>query len=183
MVKIKDVMKKHVITTDVKTDISTIAKIMTNNKIGSVVITKDDEPVNIVTTEDIVGIVARDLNPKKVTAGDIINEKKKDFIYADPENNLLDVVRMMIKSGVKRIPVIDKEKNLVGIVSDKEILTVSPELIEILSEKLKSRIEATAKPDEKISGICEECGCYSDELTHFNGRWLCPDCLEKMETT
>ena len=62
-----------------------------------------------------------------------------------------------------------------GIVSTKEVLLVSPELIEILSERLKSRMDRVANPEEKISGMCESCDSYSDELRHVNGNWICPD--------
>ena len=91
----------------------------------------------------------------------------------------MDIAKKMIKNGIKRMPVVDDKNNLVGIVSDKEILLISPELIEILSEKIKMRVESVAKPEEVISGICEECGEYSDELTNIDGRWICPECRDK----
>jgi transposase len=67
---------------------------------------------------------------------------------------------------------------LKGIISTKEIILVAPELLEILSEKLKAGIEKVAKPDQTISGICERCGEYSDGLKNINGRWICQDCGE-----
>ena len=69
-----------------------------------------------------------------------------------------------------------KNGKLVGIVSDKEMLLVSPELLDILSEKLKARVEAVARPERTISGICEECGEYSDNLENVGGSWICEDC-------
>jgi len=53
---------------------------------------------------------------------------------------------------------------------------VSPELINVLSEKLKMRVDAVANPDQEISGICERCEAYSDNLKNIGGRWLCEDC-------
>ncbi len=172
MVKVSEIMKKYVVTVEPDVTVSDAAKIMSNNRIGSVVILKEKKPVGIVTTEDITGVVAKGMDPKKVRARDL---KRRVFITASPDADILDVTRKMVKSGVKRIPIVERGK-LVGIVSDKEILATSPELIDILSEKLKARIEKVAKPDDMISGICEECGAYSDELGNLGGRWLCDEC-------
>ena len=94
-----------------------------------------------------------------------------------PDEGITKVAKKMIKTGVKRFPVVDEGK-LVGIISTKEILLVSPELIEILSEKLKAKVDAVARPDQTISGLCERCGEYSDELKNVEGRWICQDCRE-----
>jgi len=177
MVKVSQIMKKYVVTVEPDLSMSDAAKIMSNNRIGSVIIMKAKKPVGIVTTEDITSIVAKGMDPKKMKISDL---KRKRFITASPDDGILEISRMMVRSGVKRIPIIDKGK-LVGIVSDKEILATSPELIDILSEKLKARMERVAKPDEMISGICEECGSYSDELENTGGRWVCEDCRDGEE--
>lgn len=174
MVKIKDVMKKNVITTDPGLSMADVAKIMTNNRVGSVVIMSKDQPRGIVTDSDIVTMVAKGLDPKKVKVKDA-PKKRKGFIYAGPNESVMGVARKMIKSGVKRLPVIENGK-LMGMVSDKEILLISPELINILSEKLKIRVDRVADPTREISGICENCESYSDHLVNEGGRWLCEGC-------
>ena len=181
MVKIKNVMKKRVITAEKDTTIYTISKMMLNNRIGSVVIVdKRGKPIDIITTDDVVTLIAKNIDPYKAKVSDALKLKKKELITASPDDNLMAVAKKMIKNGVKRMPIVDRHGNLVGIISDKEVLLVSPELIEILSEKIKMRVNRVAKPDEKIAGICEECGEYSDELTYVDGRWLCSECIEKM---
>lgn len=175
MVKVKEIMKKYVVTADPEITISNIAKIMTNNRIGSVVIVKNNKPIGIITSEDITTIVARGMDPKTVKAKDI---KKRRFITASPNDDILKVTKIMVKNGVKRLPIV-KNGKLLGIVSDKELLSTSPELIDILSEKLKARIERVANPVEIISGICENCESYSDELKNVGGRWLCEGCREE----
>jgi ribosomal protein L37AE/L43A len=49
-------------------------------------------------------------------------------------------------------------------------------MIEVLSEKLRARVEMVASPDERISGMCEECDDYSDDLRNVVGRWVCKQC-------
>ena len=101
----------------------------------------------------------------------------KDYTQAEVLQSLLNITKKMIKSGVKRIPVI-KDGKLQGIISDKEVLMVSPEMINVLSERLKARVALVARPDNEISGICERCEAYSDELKNRAGRWWCEDCRE-----
>ncbi|NOX71472.1 MAG: CBS domain-containing protein [Candidatus Micrarchaeota archaeon] len=175
MVKVKEIMKSPVITASPDTNMSVISKMMTNNKIGSVVFVDDNRPVDIVTTDDIVGMVSAELDPKKTTIKDLRKSKRK-LLTVSPDDNVLNVAKKMIKSGVKRFPVVDKNGKLVGIISEKEILLVSPELIEILTEKLKEKIEAVPGFVSPLSGICEACGQYSDELKNINGRWVCTNC-------
>lgn len=173
MIPVKNIMKKRVITVSPNVNISDAARVMTNNRIGSLIIIRNKRPVGILTDDDIVGVVARGKDPKKVRIKDI--PAKKKFITASPDERITDVTKKMIKNGVKRIPVI-KNGKLLGIVSDKEMLLVSPELLDILSEKLKARVEAVARPERTISGICEECGEYSDNLVNVGGSWICEDC-------
>lgn len=167
-------MKKNVITADPDLNMADVAKIMTNNRVGSVVVMNRNRPAGIVTNDDIVTIVANGKSPKNVKIRDV-PKRRKNLIIASPNDSVMGVAKKMIKSGIKRIPVIDKGK-LMGIVSDKEILLVSPELINILSEKLKIRVDRVANPTREISGICENCESYSDHLVNEAGRWICESC-------
>jgi len=174
MVKVKEVMKKNVITADPELSMSDIAKIMTNNRVGSVVVMKKNKPIGIVTDSDIVTIVAKGKSPSSVKVKNA-PKRKGGFVKAGPNDSIMAIAKKMRKTGVKRVPVIENGK-LLGMVSDKEILLVSPELLNIMSEKLKMRVENVADPTREISGICEHCESYSDQLTNNNGRWICEDC-------
>jgi predicted transcriptional regulator len=177
-VKVKDIMKKHVVTIDPGVNMQTVSKILTNNRIGCAVITEKSKPIGVVTTNDIVSLVAENKNLKKILAGEFWRGRRKPFITISPSATIMEATKQMIKTGIKRIPVVDNGE-LKGIVSTKEILLVSPELIEILSEKLKAKVDSVAKPDEIISGLCESCDSYSDDLKNVNGRWMCPDCMDE----
>lgn len=173
MVKIKEIMKKSVVTIDPDLTLADVAKIMTNNRVGSVIVMENSKPVGIVTDDDIVGSIARGQDPKKIKIKKL--KKRMRFVTTSPDEDVFKVSKKMVKNGVKRIPVL-KDGKLVGIVSDKELLLMSPELIEVLSEKLKMRVDSVARFDQSISGICERCEAYSDELKNVGGRWLCEGC-------
>ena len=110
MIPVKKIMKTHVITITPEANISDAAKIMTNNRVGSLIIVRNKKPVGILTDDDIVGVVARGKDPKKVQIKSL--PAKKKFITASPEERITDVTKKMIKNGVKRIPVIKNGKLL-----------------------------------------------------------------------
>jgi predicted transcriptional regulator len=165
------------VTVDPETNMSTISKILTNNRIGSVVIMDKGKPVGMATTNDIVSLVAKDKDLKKIKVGEYWKEKKRPFICVGPDEMITKVAKKMIKTGIKRFPVVENG-DLKGIISAKEIILVSPELLEILSEKLKAKVEAVAKPDQTITGLCERCGEYSSHLKNMDGRWICNVCMD-----
>jgi predicted transcriptional regulator len=179
MVKVKEVMKKRVITITPDKTVGDAARIMTNNRVGSLVVIKGrDEPKDIVTESDVTTIVAKGIDPNKLKISGLKSKKlrkRASLITVKPDDDVLKVARLMVKSGIKRVPVVENGK-LQGMIADKEILIISPELIEILSENLKSKVSAVARPTQTISGMCEDCGAYSDELKQMGNQWVCSEC-------
>jgi CBS domain-containing protein len=184
VVKVREVMKKNVVTIAPEKTVEDAAKIMTNNRVGSlVVVEKGDLVKDIVTESDVTTVVAKGMNPKKVRISDLkkgIIKKKRALITVGPADNILDVAKLMVKNGVRRVPVVENGR-LKGIIADKEILIISPEMIEVLSEKLRNRVSMVPSRETKISGICENCGGYSDELRHTDGGWICTECQDEEE--
>ena len=134
MVKVKDVMKKRVITISPDKTVADAARVMTNNRVGSLVVVKNDnKPQDIVTESDVTTVVAKGMDPTKTKLSSLKSKKLKKrhhpLISVKPSDNILDVTRLMVKNGIKRVPVIEDGK-LIGMIADKEILIISPELIE-----------------------------------------------------
>ncbi len=176
MVRVEKIMKRNVITVDPGVSVSDAARIMTNNRVGSVILMEKNTPVGILTVNDIVSVVAAGKDPKKIHVNEV-PKRKTGFVTARPDEQVQTVTKRMLKTGVKRMPVV-KDGKLLGIVSDKEVLLVSPELLDILSEKLKMRVETAARTDQSIAGICEGCEGYSDNLRNVGGKWLCESCRD-----
>jgi signal-transduction protein with cAMP-binding, CBS, and nucleotidyltransferase domain len=108
------------------------------------------------------------------------------LVTIEPEATISEAARKMSSIDVRRLGVLYKG-NLVGLLSSKDILSVMPELIEIIQEQ--HRIECADRPEEAeeaeeapLSGYCDRCGVYSDELKDVNGQNLCEDCRIEIET-
>lgn len=97
-----------------------------------------------------------------------------------PEASLRDAAALMLRSGVKRMPVISKGK-LVGIITDTDLVSgASLGLNEILSDLLEMHRESIhfEQPRGVVRGICEVCGQLSDALENVNGELLCWSCRD-----
>lgn len=180
-IKVKEIMKTNVVTGKEEETALEIAKKMRNEDVGSVIIVRDKIPIGIVTREDItIKVVAEGIDPKNITAKKIMNQP---LVTCKEEDDILDVAMVMNKYGYERLPVIDENNNLKGIISIREILAIAPGLIEVFKERLENKLEKEEsfeeKEEEVLEGECELCGNYSDELVKVNDMWICHECLER----
>ncbi len=140
MLKAQDIMTPNPVTVGIDTSIMDIAKKMSEMRIGSVIVVDvNNRPIGIVTRHDILEkVVARGLDPRKVPAGQIMSSP---IVFVDPETPVEEVVRIMIKTGKRHIPVVSSNR-LLGIIAEYDIISLGPELIQsldILSEYLERR--------------------------------------------
>ncbi len=152
------------------------ANLMRERGVGSLVIIEDGEPVGILTEKDLVEkVVAEDKRPSEVRVERIMSTP---LMTISPEDSVISTAEKMAKLRMRRLPVVSGGK-LMGILTENDILRISPSLMEITREWAKINSSGpSAESDIVISGYCEVCGSYSDMLTQNNGRLLCRDCLE-----
>jgi len=176
-IKVKDAMISRVVTARPSQTVLEGAKIMKKEDVGSLILCEGNNPLGIVTREDVIDkVAARDLQPSKVTLKEVMTSP---IISTTPDADLADVARLMVKHGYERIPVTSMGK-LIGIISDREVAKVAPAAIEILRERLM--VEGPEKIEQEFNdGDCELCGNYSDNLHLINDRWVCDSCKEEAE--
>ena len=177
-VKAKEVMSAPVITVDETESSMRVAQLMTEHSIGSIiVVNKKKNPLGIITERDIVKrVTSRNLVPSKVKASEIMS---RPLMTVDSAIGMTESMRKMRASRVERLGVIEKGK-LVGIVSSSDILRITPALIDIATEKsligTVSERERTA-----LTGYCDQCGDWSENLRQNDGKFLCDDCASDLE--
>ncbi|MCK4733789.1 MAG: CBS domain-containing protein [Methanophagales archaeon] len=126
MMKVRDVMGRPVILEDEDTSVAIISKDMELSGIGSVIITKDDETVGIVTDRDIaIKIVMKNRVPSEVKAKEIMSSP---LITIKPEVSLDEACELLVENDIRRLPVIEDDK-LVGIISVRNILRRAPDYV------------------------------------------------------
>ena len=178
---VKDVMTSPVITVNEDTTIDKTAQLMEMHKVGCIIVTsKKDKPLGIITERDFVTrVLAKNIQPIKLTAKEVMTSP---LITVDPDEKLSEVARRMSQLNVRRLAVMYKG-DLVGIISSKDVLNITPELIEIMQEK--ARIESGTAAEEisepsPLTGYCDQCGQWSDALEEVEGNFLCEECREEL---
>ena len=174
---VKDVMTSPAPTVRENTTVDKTAQLMRDGKLGSIVVTKKSgKAVGIITESDLVKrVLAKNLLPSKLTAKEVMSTP---LITIEPDEILIETARKMRKLDVRRMGVMYKGE-LMGIISSKEILAITPELLENMQEKVKIEIENgidEAAESNPSAGYCEQCGSWSENLDEIEGTFLCEDC-------
>jgi len=180
---VKDVMTSPVITIDEDGTVHDAALLMDKNDVGCIIVTNQQgKPEGIITERDLVTrVLAKNALPSKVKANKVMTSP---LLTIDPGENLTEAARKMSKLNVRRLGVIYKG-NLVGLISSKDILAVTPELLEIIQERAK--IDKEPVPEEEapeprpLAGYCDHCGRWSDSLKEVEGQLLCEECQTELK--
>ena len=111
-------------------------KKMNKFRIGSVVVIGGDRPVGIITERNILQrIVEPGLDPMVVKAREIMSAP---LITIEPYAPLEEAARLMVKHGIKKLPVVEGGK-LVGMITTSDLVRANPIQVSIIEELLKVR--------------------------------------------
>ena len=113
--KIKDIMSKDVEVVSPDATLHEIASKMQKRDCGCVIVVKDDRLVGMITDRDIaVRCIANAHDPASTTAEKVMSP---EILYCMDTDDADDVAKNMGENKVRRLPVLNVEKRLVGIVS------------------------------------------------------------------
>lgn len=173
-VKVEDVMSSPVITIKDTDTVLAASKLMKKNEIGCVVVVdKAGKPLGLMTERDVVRkVAALDLLPSKVKAS---NSMTKPPATIDASANVTDAAKKMREMKVRRLVVIQGGK-LEGIITSNDIVDITPALIDVMAEKSQIAPVQKIKESAPLSGNCDRCGSWADELKSQDGQFLCDDC-------
>jgi CBS domain-containing protein len=178
---VKDVMTSPVVTVTEHESASKVAQLMEKHNIGCIIVnTVDNKPIGIITERDLAErVVAKDMQPSKVAAKSIMSAP---LVTISSEQTINEAARRMSNLNLRRLGVMYKG-NLAGIISSKDILAVTPELIEIIQEKARLENQNMTEEAEEAppsAGYCDNCEVWSDNLREFEGSFLCEDCRTEL---
>ena len=110
---------REVVTAGRDTSAAEAARLMRKAHVGDVVVVEDLDgrriPCGIVTDRDIVvSVVAKGLDPETISVGEIMAPELAVGRQRDGVARSIDVMR---EKGIRRLPIVDSEGGLVGIVS------------------------------------------------------------------
>jgi CBS domain-containing protein len=121
-----DICKRKVTVGYKQTSLVAAAQLMREDHVGSLVVVDDEngsrQVRGLVTDRDIVmSVVATGLDPEPLRLEDIMTEP---VVTANEADSLLDLMRSMRENGVRRVPVVGFQDELMGIVTMDDVLKI-----------------------------------------------------------
>src|ERR671937_666601 len=138
--KVRDVMSERPRSVTADTTVLEVAEVMDQEDIGSVPVVGGDGLAGIVTDRDItVRGVARGEDPRGMPVREITT---REVVTVSPDEDLSEALRLMASYQVRRIPVVDDEERLVGVVAQADVA------LEAKEKAVGEMVESISKPPE-----------------------------------
>jgi CBS domain-containing protein len=127
---IGEICTRETVITTRETTVAAAARLMRQHHVGTLVVVDQVNggkhvPVGIVTDRDaVVEVMATGLDPNAITVGDIMDQ---ELVTARESEGVLETMQIMRYKGVRRLPIVGKAGELIGIVSIDDLLEVLAE--------------------------------------------------------
>jgi CBS domain-containing protein len=128
---LREILRRDLIHCGPSQPIENVAQLMRDNDVGAVVVVKDGKPVGIVTDRDITLRCVAD-KVERVSPVEAIMTKQVETVSID--EGIFEVIRVMKRNEVRRVPVVDDTGKAVGLVSFGDVYQlVGQELSDLLA--------------------------------------------------
>jgi CBS domain-containing protein len=133
-----DVYATKLVTASPEERLSSIASRMKEHNVGTVVVIKGQKPIGIITDRDL----ALALGTKRVAPEDAVLNVMTSPVRTIPDGaGIFAATQCMRDAGVRRLPIVNQEGCLVGIVSLDDLLRLLGRELYNLAEGVKSEME------------------------------------------
>lgn len=124
--KVKEIMKP-VFSAPSSMTVKEAAKTMAEKRIGSVLVVDKGKPLGIVSEGDVIEAVASNVNILGCSISKIMSKK---LLTVEPNDKIDDAAALMRDNKIKRVPVVDENGKLVGIVKITDVIANYDEIEE-----------------------------------------------------
>ncbi len=174
-IKVSEVMSRNPIKVQQQLSARDAAKVMTEKGVSCLLVEKEGKIAGIVTERDIVTkVAAKNLSPESVKMTEIMSSP---LVYIEQDSPLEAAAEIMWKRKIRRLPVIS-QNGVVGILTENDIVRISPGLIEITRGIMTDREGEIIKG---IHGVCDNCSEFSENLVYKAGKYYCERCFTSLE--
>lgn len=117
---LKQLAIKPVITAPARMTIAEAARAMKQKNVGALIVVNAGRPLGVLTDRDIaIDVVAAGKDPDAVRVEDVMRKKPATL---REDLGLMDAARVFAKTGVRRLPVVDKAGRVSGIVALDDLM-------------------------------------------------------------
>lgn len=136
---IETLLKRPVETLPADASCTEAADLMRKENIGAVVVSEAGRPLGVVTDRDIVvRVVAEGLDPLRTPLRDVMSGEP---IFLSEGRGLNEVIASMRDLAVRRVPVVDAEGLLKGIISLDDLVVLLADELADLAQTIRREIQ------------------------------------------
>ena len=118
---IQDAMTSNPTTIEPGTSAREAAKLMKTEDVGSLPIVEDSRLVGMITDRDLAIRVLAEGKDAETPGSEIAS---KDLVTVDPQQSLEEAARLMAEHQIRRIPVVEEDGKLVGILAQADVAQI-----------------------------------------------------------
>jgi CBS domain-containing protein len=116
---VRDAMTSNPCTIDADKDVAYAAKMLKDEDVGVAPIVEGQKLVGILTDRDIaIKVVAEGKDPQSTKARDVAST---NVLTVDPQQDLDEALRLMAQHQVRRLPVVEEDGKVVGILAQADV--------------------------------------------------------------
>ncbi len=131
------VLPRKPVTVGPEESLAKVARLMEQENVGAVVVVRQHRPVGIITDRDLaLAICLHGASPRDPVQKRMMSPV--DTIRDD--QGIYDATRTMMELAVRRLPVVDEEGQLVGIVSMDDLLSLLSRELRNLGEGVRAEV-------------------------------------------
>ncbi len=135
--QVKDIMSKDVVSVSKNASVKEAAEKMRDSNVGTIAVIDGDRLVGLINDRQItVSIVANGKNPRKVQVGDVMTKR---LVTGSPNMDIIAAARIMGKLHFRRLPVVDRQNHIEGIVSVADLSRPLKEYTDSILDELCKR--------------------------------------------
>jgi CBS domain-containing protein len=168
--KVQKIMSSNVISLDIAKTAAHAADLMTEESVGSVIITKNGKAFGIVTERDLV---------RRYSRGTLLESlASHPLITAEPATTIEKAVEIMLKNKIRKLPIVDVNEAVVGIITVTDLAMF---LLTIRKPGLTSSILRTVSRGKGPK--CDSCNSTTEiQWCDSCNRFMCLACEDEIHT-
>jgi CBS domain-containing protein len=116
---VRESMTSNPCSIDTDKSVAYAAKMMRDEDVGIAPIVEGERLVGVLTDRDIaVRVVAEGRDPEQTKVTEVAS---RDVVTLDPQQDLDEALRLMARHQVRRLPVVEEDGRLVGVVAQADV--------------------------------------------------------------
>lgn len=145
--KIGECCNREVVVAEKEMEILDTARLMKRHHVGDLVIVEKrngaTRPVGILTDRDlVVEVMAQEVPANEVTAADVMS---LEVVTVREEEGVWEVLAKMRDAGVRRMPVVDQDGSLVGLITMDDLLELFAEAMDNMTQLIKDEVRKESR--------------------------------------